>query len=130
MQKQKETFGLNTGAKGVEYAKPRTPDDRPTLAEAGIDKRLANQARVADAAKKICSKKLWQRQKICRRERDGGRDHLSEVPVLRDGTPGPNTLAEVMPGPRWNRMPAPIASNAEARLLRFSLSDDLSSGLL
>jgi hypothetical protein len=45
---QKATVGLNRGAKGSKVTGvQRTPvkDDRPTLAEAGIDKNLAQRAR-------------------------------------------------------------------------------------
>lgn len=41
--KQKETVGLNAGARGVGTAV--RVDDKPTLAEAGIDKNLANEGR-------------------------------------------------------------------------------------
>jgi len=48
IQAQRETVGLNRGAKGSKVTgSKRDPlkDDRPTLAEAGIDKRLADRAR-------------------------------------------------------------------------------------
>ena len=45
MDEQKETVGFNTGAKGVGFSKTRTPEEPPTLAEAGIDKNLAHRAR-------------------------------------------------------------------------------------
>jgi hypothetical protein len=49
MAAQKETVGLNTGAKGV-GKKPEVRDSqKPTLAETGIDKNLAHRARSAAA---------------------------------------------------------------------------------
>lgn len=44
-QAQKDTVGLNTGAKGIGTAKVRV-DGKPTLASQGIDKNLAHHARV------------------------------------------------------------------------------------
>jgi hypothetical protein len=54
MAEQKETVGLNRGAKGSEKVtglkrNPVTLDDRPTLASQGIDKNLAQQGRVFGA---------------------------------------------------------------------------------
>src|SRR5262249_29189623 len=47
MQAQKETVGLNTGAKGI-GKKPKVRDsEKPTLSEAGIDKNLAYRCRSA-----------------------------------------------------------------------------------
>jgi hypothetical protein len=46
-QAQKETVGLNAGARGV-GTKVRV-DEKPTLAEQGIDKNLAHQARTFGA---------------------------------------------------------------------------------
>jgi hypothetical protein len=49
---QKATVGLNVGAKGsVVTGSKRDPvkDDKPTLAEAGIDKHLADRARKLEA---------------------------------------------------------------------------------
>ena len=46
MDEQKETVGFNTGAKGVGFSKTRTREEPPTLAEAGIDKNLAQRARM------------------------------------------------------------------------------------
>jgi hypothetical protein len=47
-QAQKETVGLATGKEGKRKALglPENPSDRPTLASQGIDKNLAQQARV------------------------------------------------------------------------------------
>jgi hypothetical protein len=43
---QKETIGLNTGAKGIGTSKGVRVNEKPTLASQGIDKNLAQQARV------------------------------------------------------------------------------------
>ncbi|SRR5712691_9938665 len=45
-QAQKETIGLNTGAKGIGTSKGVRVNEKPTLASQGIDKNLAQQARV------------------------------------------------------------------------------------
>jgi hypothetical protein len=46
-ESQKETVGLDRGAKGSVSGAVKTPvmDERPTLASQGIDKNLAKQAR-------------------------------------------------------------------------------------
>ena len=49
MAAQTATVGFNTGAKGVGFSKTRTPEEPPTLAEAGIDKNLAHRARMLGA---------------------------------------------------------------------------------
>ena len=46
MAAQTATVGFNTGAKGVVFSKTRTREEPPTLAEAGIDKNLAQRARM------------------------------------------------------------------------------------
>jgi hypothetical protein len=43
---QKETIGLNTGAKGIGTSNEVRVNEKPTLASQGIDKNLAQQARV------------------------------------------------------------------------------------
>jgi N6-adenosine-specific RNA methylase IME4 len=52
---QKETVGLATGREGKRRALglEKNPSDRPTLAEAGIDKNLAHQARVFEAMAEV-----------------------------------------------------------------------------
>jgi hypothetical protein len=48
MEAQKETIGFNEGAKGSKVKGARV-SEKPTLAEAGIDKNLANRARKLSA---------------------------------------------------------------------------------
>jgi hypothetical protein len=53
MQAQRETVGLATGAKGIgPIAGPTATRNLPTLAEAGIDKHLADRARKLAAVPK------------------------------------------------------------------------------
>jgi hypothetical protein len=74
MQAQRETVGLNTGARGQlrgkdvsgGFLKNPPEDDHPTLAESGIDKNLAHRAR---AAAKMTDAK-WRASNV-RRHQDG-----------------------------------------------------------
>ena len=79
MAAQTATVGFNTGAKGVGFSKTRTPEEPPTLAEAGIDKNLAHRARTLArlSAKEFEEAVKENRARIADERADGGAQSMS-----------------------------------------------------